>query len=429
MRTTHAHHVRHPMVRRQSKRRGWTGRADLKILIPTIGSRGDVQPYITLAQGLMDAGHTVRIASNPTLSGLVESYGIPFIPVGGSTDMGVEGSRLLEKSFGNMWLSMIGVMRLAARLIEEAYPEVLEACGDADLVIASDSTCGIAEAEKLGKPWLSVTLQPARLPSTNQSKSRRRPIDRLMGMLFVAPINRFRRRVGAPLVEDISAMMSSRMILLPVSIAVTSPLATWPLQVRQTGYWFARETPGWVPPQELVRFLSAGDKPIAVSLGVMSTSGRTARESAEIVVEAVAKAGVRAVLQGWGAPLLDSIGIPSTIYCAGSLPHGWLFDQVSAIVHHGGFGTTAAGLRSGVPSIVIPHIIDQYAWGQTVARLSAGPAPIPRGRLTATNLAAAIIQARSDSIMRDQAHAVGRAIRDEPDGVERAVQLIDRHWT
>lgn len=399
----------------------------MRILIPTIGSRGDVQPYITLAQGLIEAGHTVRIASNPTLSGLVESYGIPFTPVGEPTDMGAEGARLLEKSFGNMWLSMIGVMRLGARLVEEAYPEVLEACRDADLVITSDSTCGIAEAEKLGKPWLSVTLQPGRLPSTQeQSTPMRRLINRFMGMLFVAPINRFRRNVGAPQVDDISAMMSSRMILLPVSLAVTSPRNVWPTQVRQTGYWFARETTGWAPPQELVSFLDAGDKPIAVSLGVMSTSGRTARESAEIVVEAVAKAGVRAVLQGWEPSILNEIGIPSTIYCAGSLPHSWLFDQVSAIVHHGGFGTTAAGLRSGVPSIVIPHIIDQYAWGQTVAQLGAGPTPIPRGKLTAAKLAAAIIQARSDSTMRDQAEAVGRAIREEPDGVERAVQLTER---
>ena len=136
----------------------------MKIVIATIGSRGDVQPYVNLAQGLIAAGHHVRLASNPTLGSLVEAHGVPFLPVGHPVDMGVEGSRLLEKSFDNMWIGLIRVMQLGARLVEEAYPEVLRACQDADLVITSDTGSGVAEAEKLGKPWISVTLQPARLP-------------------------------------------------------------------------------------------------------------------------------------------------------------------------------------------------------------------------------------------------------------------------
>ena len=401
---------------------------EIKIVIATIGSRGDAQPYINLAQGLIAAGHSVCLASNPTLSSLVESHGIPFLPVGHPVDMGRESARLLEKSFDNMWLGLIRVMQLGARLVEEAYPDVLVACQNADLVITSDTGSGVAEAEKLGKPWISITLQPARLPVVQNQPQNfvGRSISWLLGKLFVAPTNKFRKRVGAPLVEDITSMLSKRMILLPVSPSVASPNPKWAKQVRQTGYWFARDIEGWKPPQDLSDFLCAGEKPIAVSLGVMSTSGRKAKESARIVLDAIHKTNVRAILQGWDRELLVSLGASSSMYCAGTLPHNWLFTQVSAVIHHGGFGTTAAGLRSGVPSIVIPHIIDQYAWGQTVFDLGVGPKFISRGKLTSENLAHSIALALSDSGIRAKAAQLGKAIRNESDGVMQAVRLIEQ---
>lgn len=398
----------------------------MKILIATIGSRGDVQPYINLAQGLLAAGHDVRLASNPTLASLAEAHRIPFHPVGRPVDMGAEGARLLEKSFDNMWIGLIRVMQLGARLVEAAYPDVLAACREADLVVTSDTGSGVAEAEKLGKPWISVTLQPARVPVA-QGQTRGavgQAIGWLLGKMIVGPTNRFRKRVGAPLVQDISSMLSQRMILLPVSPSVAPFNPQWASQVRQTGYWFAREIEGWAPPQGLLDFLAAGEKPVAVSLGVMSTSGRKARESAKMTLEAIQKTKTRAILQGWDQSLLESLGAPETVFCAGSLPHNWLFDQVSAVIHHGGFGTTAAGLRSGAPSIVIPHIIDQYAWGQAVFDLGVGPKFISRGNLTSENLATAISEALGNVSMRAKAAQVGSAIRSEPDGVEAAEKLI-----
>lgn len=130
-----------------------------------------------------------------------------------------------------------------------------------------------------------------------------------------------------------------------------------------------------------------------------------------MTLEAIQKTKTRAILQGWDQNLLESLGAPGTVYCAGSLPHNWLFDQVSAVIHHGGFGTTAAGLRSGAPSIVIPHIIDQYAWGQAVFDLGVGPKFISRGNLTSENLAAAISEALGNVSMRAKAAQVGSAIR------------------
>jgi sterol 3beta-glucosyltransferase len=144
------------------------------------------------------------------------------------------------------------------------------------------------------------------------------------------------------------------------------------------------------------------------------------------VLDAIRQVPARAILQGWDRDLLASLGAPTSVYCAGSLPHNWLFDQVAAVIHHGGFGTTAAGLRSGVPSIVIPHIIDQYAWAQIVFELGVGPQFISRGKLTSARLASAIGRALSDAGIRDRAAQVGATIRNEPDGVMQAVRLIEQ---
>ncbi len=124
--------------------------------------------------------------------------------------------------------------------------------------------------------------------------------------------------------------------------------------------------------------------------------------------------------------MLKAMDAPASVYPAESLPHDWLFQRVSAIVHHGGFGTTAAGLRSGVPAVVIPHIIDQYYWGQRVHELGVGPKFITRGKLTAGNLAEAIHQALQDLSMRSRAADLGRSIRGEPDGVMRAVTYLEQ---
>ncbi|MBN1669047.1 MAG: glycosyltransferase family 1 protein, partial [Anaerolineales bacterium] len=379
-----------------------------------------------LCQGLQAAGHTVTLATNPTLCDLVEAHGVKSAPVGPPVDMGIEGARLLEKSFNNMWIGMLRVMRLGSQLVEAAYPEVLELSRNVDLIVTSDTGSGVAEAEKLGVPWISVTLQPARVPLDNPEPTLlQRLIWGAFGKLLVLPFNRSRKRLGAPPVTDITDMLSKRMILLPVSRHVAPPAPNRPTHVRQTGYWFARPQTGWQPPEDLLAFLEAGPKPIVVSLGVMSVSGKRARQSAEIVLAAIRQAGLRAIVQGWN-DMLPELDIPESVYPAGSMPHAWLFDQASAIVHHGGFGTTAAALRAGVPSILIPHVIDQFYWGQRVFELNVGPQFISRGKLTAENLAAAITQAMEDEKMRTRAAELGMAIRAEPDGVTLAVAEIER---
>ncbi|MBI5933643.1 MAG: glycosyltransferase family 1 protein [Chloroflexi bacterium] len=398
----------------------------MKIVVATIGSRGDVQPYINLCQGLQEAGHEVVLATNPTLYSLATSHGVTSVPVGPPVDMGAVGARLMDQSFNNMWIGMIRVMQFGARLVEEAYPDVLKVCQGADLVITSDTGSGIAEADKLNIPWISVTLQPARIPVTNATPSfLGRVIWAVMGKLFIAPTNRFRKRVGAPPVKDITSMMSTRQILLPVSQHVASPDPRWPRHVYQTGYWFARPQKEWEPPRDLLDFLEGGDKPIAVSLGVMGMSGKRARQGAQIILGALERTNVRAIIQGWDE-VLHGLEIPKTVYHAGALPHSWLFDQVSMVIHHGGFGTTAATLRAGVPSIVVPHVIDQFYWGQRVNELGVSPGFISRGKLSVENLSEAIMRVKNDGQIQEKAGELGYKIRTETDGVTTAVQAIKK---
>ena len=116
----------------------------MKIMVVTIGSRGDVQPYVNLCQGLQAAGHQVQLATNPTLCALAEGHGVRSTPVGPAVDMGAIGARLMAESFNNMWLGMIRVMQFGAKLIEQAYPDVLRICQGADLVVAG-AALGLAD--------------------------------------------------------------------------------------------------------------------------------------------------------------------------------------------------------------------------------------------------------------------------------------------
>jgi UDP:flavonoid glycosyltransferase YjiC (YdhE family) len=149
---------------------------------------------------------------------------------------------------------------------------------------------------------------------------------------------------------------------------------------------------------------------------------RNSEETADLVLNAIALTGQRAILQsGWGG--LSKSDLPDTIFMVDSIPHSWIFPRVSAVVHHGGAGTTSAGLRAGVPSIVIPFFGDQPFWGRRIAELGVGPAPIPRKQLTVKRLADAIHRSLTDQLMRQRAADLGAKIRSE-DGVANAVSIV-----
>ena len=203
---------------------------------------------------------------------------------------------------------------------------------------------------------------------------------------------------------------------------VLSVPADWPDTATATGYWFLNHQADWQPPADLVDFLAAGPPPVYVGFG--SISGRNPAKTTRIILEALAQTGQRGILAtGWGG--LKATDLPDSVFKLEAAPHDWLFPQMAAVVHHGGAGTTAAGLRAGVPSVVCPFFGDQPFWARRVAALGVGPAPVPYKKLSAKRLGQAIETAVADPQIRQRAVDLGRKIRAE-DGVHKTVTLIEQ---
>jgi sterol 3beta-glucosyltransferase len=237
-------------------------------------------------------------------------------------------------------------------------------------------------------------------------------------LITTLPLNRIRKRQGLPPAGK-EGFTSPRLNLVPVSPAVYPPNPLWESRHRIVGYWFTDTPVGWQPPVDLPTFLENGDPPVAISLGAMSLGDEDALESASMFVEAIQQAGIRAIIQGWDSGT-KQLTLPSNIYATGALPHSWLLPQCSAMVHHGGYGTTAAGLRAGIPAL----IADQFYWAQQVHRLGVGLLSIPRPKLNREGLASALKALAHGSELHEAASILGKKIRAE-NGIIDAVNLIE----
>jgi sterol 3beta-glucosyltransferase len=298
---------------------------------------------------------------------------------------------------------------------------------------------GAALAEKLGVPFIQAYYIPYTptaaypsfiLPSAPVNFG---PLNRLsysvarqvMWQPVRAADNRVRQEKldmpRAPVTGPFnSPALRGQPVLYGFSPAVIPPAPDWGKDVHVTGYWFLDRSETWSPPPALRDFLEAGPPPVYVGFGSMSS--QKPRETADLILAALAQAGQRGIiLSGWGG--LAASDLPASVFPLESAPFTWLFPRMAAVAHHGGAGTTAQGLRAGVPSVVIPFFGDQPFWGARVHALGAGPAPIPRKKLNVARLAAAIEQAVRDQGMRSRAATIGAKIRAE-DGVGRAAQLI-----
>ena len=220
-----------------------------------------------------------------------------------------------------------------------------------------------------------------------------------------------------------SPLLSMRKQKVPFLYAYSNYVLPKPQNWREkdyvTGYWFLDSATDWTPPQDLTDFLNAGSPPIYIGFGSMSN--RQPETVTNIALAALKQTNQRGIiLTGWGG--LSSLDLPDNIFKLDSAPHGWLFPKCAAVVHHGGAGTTAAGLRSGVPTIIVPFFSDQPFWGQRIADLGVGTEPIEQKELTVENLSVAI-NAAVHNRERDRATQLGQQIRSE-NGVENAVQAI-----
>jgi len=211
-------------------------------------------------------------------------------------------------------------------------------------------------------------------------------------------------------------------VLYGFSPSVIPAPSDWNGDTHVTGYWFVDEADNWQPPAALLDFLQSGSAPVYIGFGSMSN--RNPEQTADLVIQALELTNQRAVLlSGWGG--LQKANIPDSIFMIDSIPHSWLFPRVSAVIHHGGASTTAAGLNAGVPSVIIPFFGDQPFWGQRIADLGVGPKPIPRKRLTVEKLANAIREVVTNENMRQRAAKLGKQIQTE-NGIKSAVEIFNK---
>jgi UDP:flavonoid glycosyltransferase YjiC (YdhE family) len=195
--------------------------------------------------------------------------------------------------------------------------------------------------------------------------------------------------------------------------------ADWGDNVKVTGYWFDQEEP-WESPDDLRRFITNGKPPVFIGFGSMPIDDQ--RRDIGIFAEALRQLDLRGVVSaGWGG--LSSDDLPDHLFRIDYTPYSQLFPRMSAIVHHGGSGTTATGLRAGIPSVLVPFVFDQFYWGDRLRQLGVSPRPIPHKKLTVERLVERLDQAIRDKQMRRNASALGERIRTE-DGVKNAVDAI-----
>lgn len=198
----------------------------------------------------------------------------------------------------------------------------------------------------------------------------------------------------------------------------------WPESATVTGFWFLDQAGEWVPSPSLAKFLAAGEPPVYFGFG--SIFGRDPKRVTRIITEAVRRTGVRAIMaRGWGGLDPEEFAPSKSIRVINAAPHDWLFPRVAAVVHHGGCGTTSAGLLAGKPSIICPFFGDQPFWGKLVERLKVGPSPIPQKRLTVERLCQAIHLALGDATIRENAAALGSRLRKE-NGTNNAVAFVNQ---
>ncbi len=417
----------------------------MKITVFTAGSRGDIQPCVVLSRGLQQAGYRVCLAAPQDFAGFIQKHEVGFYPLRGDVQQIMAsdtGRRFMETGGANPIKSIRAVRAMIGpvvmRMVEDAYA----ACRDAEALICLGvlSSFGHSIAEALNIPL--VDIEPTPLLPTRAFPAPSWPIQRNLGglhnycsgmamlqviWLWYSPfVNEFRQRLGLSTytaARFYRALRSTPMLSAYSPSLIPHP-ADWPESVHITGYFFLDSQADWQPSSELKAFLDAGDPPVYIGFGSMA--GRNPEQLARLILEALAKSGQRGLLlTGWGG--LRTELVPDNVYVVDAAPHSWLFPRMAAVVHHGGAGTTAEGLRAGVPTVIVPFVLDQPFWGARVKALGLGPDPIPQKNLTADRLADAIRIAVTDPGMKRRANACGEAIRAE-NGIGNAVKIIQRYF-
>ena len=408
------------------------------ITILCSGSRGDFQPYIALAQELKKLGKEVRITGSKSFEGFIRSYGIDVYPIEADiTTLNIDPKLLEAAGSSDNPLKMLLTFRKMKEYGIHMVSDFYSACEGSELIIYHPGcTIGYFAAQNFGIP--SVLASPFPLHKTKKVLS--------VVMYGKTPSNTLTKALSYTLLQGMLWMVSKdsvkgfwkkRFGKLPMNFGCpferhTDPKhpalvscsnfvfkrpSDWNQNIHQRGYWFVAEDTEYTPSSELKQFLDSGEKPVYVGFGSMAALGNN-EGLAELVVDALKRSGKRGIICGLGTPN----NLPTNVFAIDSIPHTWLFKKVSAVCHHGGAGTTAAGFRAGVPSIIVPFSNDQFAWAHRAYDLGVAAKPIPKKALTSSKLANAIQFALCDHIV-ENAQNLSRFLSNE-NGAQECANIV-----
>ncbi|KAH0369763.1 glycosyltransferase family 1 protein, partial [Aureobasidium melanogenum] len=445
-------------------------RPRLNIVIMVIGSRGDIQPFLQIARILKRYGHRVRVATHPAFKDFIEKdVGLEFFSIGGDPS---ELMAFMVKNPGLIpSLETVRQGEIARRRkgMAEIFEGLWRACvnatddeGDkanmkmmgtkapfvADAIIANPpSFAHVHIAERLGIPlhimftfpYSPTSSFPHPLANINPQKGGDTSIERINWLSYPAVeimtwqglgdlVNRFRvKTLGLEPVSSLWAPGALYRMKVPYTYLWSPGLVPkpedWGPEIDIAGYVFLDLASDYDPPKELTDFLDAGEPPIYIGFGSIVVDDPD--KFTQMIFDAVKIAGVRALVsKGWGG--LGGDDTPDNIFMLENTPHDWLFPRVKAVVHHGGAGTAAAGLKVGKPTMIVPFFGDQPFWGAMVSKAKAGAhEAIPYKNLDAEKLAEGIKQCLTDEA-RENAEQIAKSIAAEGDGAENAVKSFHR---
>ncbi|QLL31226.1 hypothetical protein HG536_0B00870 [Torulaspora globosa] len=415
-----------------------------KIGILTIGSRGDVQPYIALGKGLIKEGHQVTIITHGEFHSFVTSHGINFEEIAGDPaelmalmveheSMNVSLLRDASSRFRGWITSLLDTSWVACKSLQ------------LDILIESPSAmAGIHIAEALEipyfraftMPWTRTRAYPHAFIVPDQKRGGN--YNYLTHVLFEnlfwkgisGQVNKWRLESLGLNRTNLDMLQQGKVpFFYNVSPTVFSPSVDFSEWIKVTGYWFLDEKHTYEPPQELADFINKAKKlnKKLVYIGFGSIVVSNAKEMTKAICKAVTDADVYCILnKGWSERLNDKtctqveVPLPECVFNAGNVPHDWLFPQMDAAVHHGGSGTTGATLRAGLPTVVKPFFGDQFFYALRVEDIGAG---VALKKLNSSSLAHALKEVTTNKRMLDKAQLIKRQIAVE-DGVQTAINCL-----
>lgn len=410
-----------------------------RIAIATIGTQGDVQPYVSLAMALKARGYSVVVGASADFEDMVRSRDLEFASLGDSIQAFLNQSRFENAMSQSLLINGPALLRQGQEIVDTAARKSWTMAQGADAIILNMNTSfGIDIAEALDIPAIMVALQPLNTTSEFPLCSYYGPdlgkaFNRLshaatsvQQAYYDLPRNRLRRELmgleprkkGGFFKDSDGKNLTT---LYPYSPLVSPRPRDWPKSAIVTGYWQLADNSGWKPSARFKRFLDAGEKPIYVGFGSMPFG---AERNTQILKQAAAAWGGRIVVaRGWGG--INPDDLPDSIYAFERAPHDKLFQHVAGVIHHGGAGTTSAGLHAGLPTFIVPQTVDQPYWGRRVHELGCGPAPVRLRKLTAEILAEALHDLSTYKPYSENAQALGRKLAAE-DGPAKAIKHIER---